>query len=53
MHLADTFIQSDLQWIQAIHFFVSICVPWVLNPQHFALLTQCSTIESQEHGHNK
>ncbi len=23
--LADTFIQSDLQYIQAIHFFVSMC----------------------------
>ncbi len=28
MHLADAFIQSDLQCIQAIHFFVSMCVPW-------------------------
>ncbi len=25
MHLADAFIQSDLQWIQAIH-FLSVCV---------------------------
>ncbi len=33
MHLADAFIQSDLQYIQAIHFFVSMCVPWELNPQ--------------------
>ncbi len=33
MHLADAFIQSDLQCIQAIHFFVSMCVPWELNPQ--------------------
>ncbi len=24
MHLADTFIQSDLQCIQAIHFFLSV-----------------------------
>ncbi len=40
-HLADTFIQSDLQCIQAIHFFISMCVSWELNPQHFALLTQC------------
>ncbi len=31
MHLADAFIQSDLQ-----------CIPWELNPQSFALLTQCS-----------
>ncbi len=49
MHLADTFIQSDLQWIQAIHFFISTCVPWELNPQPFVLLTQCSTTEPQKH----
>ncbi len=24
-HLADAFIQSDLQAIQAIHFFISVC----------------------------
>ncbi len=43
MHLADAFIQRDLQCIQVIHFF-SMCVPWELNPQPFALLTRCSTI---------
>ncbi len=48
MHLADAFIQSDLQCIQAIHFF-SMCVPWESNPQPFALQTQCSTTEPQEH----
>ncbi len=48
MHLADAFIQSDLQCIQAIHVF-SMCVPWESNPQPFALLTQCSTTEPQEH----
>ncbi len=32
-HLADAFIQSDLQCIQVIIFFVSMCVPWELNPQ--------------------
>ncbi len=26
-----------------------MCVPWELNPQPFALLTQCSTTEPQEH----
>ncbi len=26
-----------------------MCVPWELNQQHFALLTQCSTTEPQEH----
>ncbi len=31
--------------------FVSMCVPWELNPQPFALLTQCSTTESQGHLH--
>ncbi len=46
---ADAFIQSDLQCIQGIHFFVSMCVPWELNPQPFALLMQCSTIELHEH----
>ncbi len=50
MHLADAFIQSDLQCIQSIHFiFISMCVAWELNPQPFALLTQCSTTEPQEH----
>ncbi len=48
MHLADTFIQSDLHCIQVIHFFVCMCVPWELNPQPFVLLTQCSTTEPQE-----
>ncbi len=42
------FIQSDLQCIQPIHLYVSMCVPWELNPQPFALLTQCSTTEPQE-----
>ncbi len=41
MHLADAFIQIDLQCIQAIH-VLSACVPWESNPQPFALLTQCS-----------
>ncbi len=54
MHLADAFVQSDLQLIQAIHFsFISMCVPWELNLGiqylNFALLTQCSTTEPQEH----
>ncbi len=48
MHLADAFIQSDLQCIQAKH-FISMCVPWEFNPQPFALLTHCSTTEPQEH----
>ncbi len=48
MHLADAFIQSDLQCIQANICFISMCVPWELNPRPFALLTQCSTTEPQE-----
>ncbi len=39
MHLADAFIQSDLQCIQVIHL---LSVSWELNPQPFVLLTQCS-----------
>ncbi len=35
MHLADAFIQSKLQCIQAIYIFVSMYVPWELNPQFF------------------
>ncbi len=34
MHLADAFIQNDLQCIQVIH-FLSVCVPWESNPQPF------------------
>ncbi len=51
MHLADAFIQSWI-FIQAINvlFFISICVPWELNPRPFALLTQCSTTEPHEQG---
>ncbi len=49
MHLADAFIQSDLQLHLGYTFFISTCVPWESNPQPFALLTQCSTTEPQEH----
>ncbi len=48
MHLAEAFIQSDLQCIQVIHFSISMSVPWESNPQPFMLLTQCSTTEPQE-----
>ncbi len=47
MNLADTFIKSNLQCIQAIH-FVSMCSLGI-EPTTFALLTQCSTTEPQEH----
>ncbi len=46
MHIADAFIQSDLY---SYTFFVSMCVPWELNLQPFALLKQCSTTEPQKH----
>ncbi len=49
MHLADAFIQSDVQFFRLYIFYECICVPWELNPQPFALLTQCSTTEPQEH----
>uniref|UniRef100_A0A8C1IP15 Striatin, calmodulin binding protein 3 n=1 Tax=Cyprinus carpio TaxID=7962 RepID=A0A8C1IP15_CYPCA len=49
MHLADTFIQSDLQCIKGnIFFFFNLtCVPLGIEPTTFALLTQCSTTEPQ------
>ncbi len=47
-HLADTFIQSDLQVHSGYTFLISKCVPWESNPQPFALLMQCSTTEPQE-----
>ncbi len=43
MHLADAFIQSHLQCIQAI-----LCVVVSMCCQPFVLLTQCSTTEPQE-----
>ncbi len=53
LHLADAFIQSDLPLYIPVYsgytFIISMCVPWELNPQPFALLTQCSTTEPQEH----
>ncbi len=47
MHLADTFIQSNLQYIQVIH-LLSVSVFLGIEPTTFALLTQCSTTEPQE-----
>ncbi len=50
MHLTDAFIQSDLQYIQVIHFyFCQYVCPLGIEPTTFALLTQCSTTEPQEH----
>ncbi len=48
MHLADAFIKSDLQNIQAIHILSVHVFPGNLTTT-FALLTQCSTTEPQEH----
>ncbi len=47
-------MQNDLHRTHTSHhsgytFFISMCVLWELNPQPFALLTQCSTTEPQEH----
>ncbi len=49
MHLADTFIQSDLQCIQAIHLYCQYVCSLGIEPTTFALLTQCSTSEPHEH----
>ncbi len=49
MHLADAFIQSDLQCIQAIHLYCQYVCSLGIKPTTFALLTQCSTTEPQEH----
>ncbi len=49
MHLADAFIQSNLQCIQAIHVYCQYVCSLGVEPTTFALLTQCSTTEPQEH----
>ncbi len=48
MHLADAFIQSDLQCIQAIHLYCQYVCSLGIEPTNFALLTQCSTTEPWE-----
>ncbi len=45
MHLADAFIQSDLQLHSGYTFLISMVFPWESNPQPFALLMQCSATE--------
>ncbi len=47
MHLADAFIQIDLQYIQVINFCQYVCSLGI-EPTTFALLTQCSTTEPQK-----
>ncbi len=42
MHLADAFIQSDLQCIQAIHLYCQYVCSLGIEPTTFALLMQCS-----------
>ncbi len=42
MHLADAFIQSDLQCIQVIHLYCQYVCSLGIKPTTFALLTQCS-----------
>ncbi len=49
MHLADAFIQSDLHLHSGYTFFQYMCSLGI-EPTTFALLTQCSTTEPQEHG---
>ncbi len=49
MHLADAFIQSDLQCIQVIHLYYQYMCSLGIEPTTFVLLTQCSTTEPQEH----
>ncbi len=41
-NLADAFIQSDLQCIQAIHLYCQYVCSLGIEPTTFALLTQCS-----------
>ncbi len=49
MHLADAFIQSDLQCSTfRLYSFQYVCSLGI-EPTTFALLTQCSTTEPQEH----
>ncbi len=56
LHLADAFIQSDLQCIQAIYIYILFFYQYVcslgIEPTTFCLLTQCSTTEPQEYRPN-
>ncbi len=45
MHLADAFIQSDLQLHSGYNFFCQYVCSLGIEPTTFALLTQCSTTE--------
>ncbi len=49
MHLADAFIQSNLQCIQVIHLYCQYVCSLGIEPTTFMLLTQCSNhTEPQE-----
>ncbi len=49
LYLSDAFIQSDLQCTFRLYIcIVSVCSLGI-EPTTFALLTQCSTTEPQEH----
>ncbi len=48
MHLADALSKATYSAIRLYFFFISMCVPWELNPRPFVLLTQCSTTEPQD-----
>ncbi len=50
MHLADAFIQSDLQCIHVIHLYCQYVCSLGIEHTTFVLLTQSSTTESQDVG---
>ncbi len=49
MHLAEAFIQSDLQYHSGYTLFCQYMCSLGIEPTTLALLTQCSTTEPQEH----
>ncbi len=44
MHLADAFIQNDLQCILAVHLYCQYVCSLGIEPTAFALLMQCSNV---------
>ncbi len=51
MHLADAFIQATYSAFRLYMFYHYVCSLGI-EPTTFALLTQCSTTEPQEHRNN-
>ncbi len=49
MHLADAFIQSELKSTFRLYIYCQYVWSLGIEPTTFALLTQCSTTEPQEH----